>query len=119
MNYITIQDTDIVAVNRGNKSSTIIYLDEYGVSHEIDFHTCALNYKSEHKTASDFCIGDRNIDEAYFLFYTSDKKVKVIFKKHYVFNLFRHHYFKGSKFYRFHTLQKMILDANYRTYDMS
>ena len=44
MNFIIVQDTDIVAVNRGkkeNESSRIIYRDNNGLLHEIDFHTCA------------------------------------------------------------------------------
>ena len=86
---------------------------------EIDFHTCALNYKAEHKNASDYCIGERKFDELYFLFYTSGIKTKVVFKKHYVMNLLRYHLLKGSKASRFHSLQKLICETNFRTYDMS
>ena len=122
MGYIIIQDTDIIAVNRGNKeneSSNIIYRDNTGLLHEIDFHTCALNYKSEHKSTSDYCIGERKSDEAYFLFYTNGIKAKVIFKKHYVVNLFRYHLLKGSRASRFHSLQKLICETNFRTHDLS
>ena len=84
MTFIIVQDTDIVAVNRGkkeNESSNIIYRDNTGLLHEIDFHTCALNYKAEHKSSSEYCIGERKSNEAYFLFYTSGIKTKVVFKK--------------------------------------
>ena len=113
MNFIIVQDTDIVAVNRGkkeNESSSIIYRDNTGLLHKIDFHTCALNYKAEHKSSSDYCIGERKSDEAYFLFYTSGIKTKVVFKKHYVMNLLRYHLLKGSKESRFHSLRKYLQD---------
>ena len=122
MNFIIVQDTDIFALNRGkkeNESSNIIYRDNTGLLHEIDFHTCALNYKAEHKSSSDYCIGERKSDEAYFLFYTSGIKTKVVFKKHYVMNLLRYHILKGSKASRFHSLQKLICETNFRTYDLS
>ena len=122
MNFIIVQDTDIVAVNRGkkeNESSSIIYRDNTGLLHEIDFHTCALNYKAEHKSSSEYCIGERKSDEAYFLFYTSGIKTKVVFKKHYDMNLLRYHLLKGSKASRFHSLQKLICETNFRTYDLS
>ncbi|MBR7186153.1 MAG: hypothetical protein IKD43_01495 [Clostridia bacterium] len=122
MNFIIVQDTDIVAVNREkkeNESSSIIYRDNTGLLHEIDFHTCALNYKAEHKNASNCCIGERKSDEAYFLFYTSGIKTKVVFQKHYVANLLRYHLLKGSKASRFHSLQKLICETNFRTYDLS
>ena len=122
MNFITIQDTDIVAVKREkkeNESSSIIYRDKTGLSHEIDFHICALNYKTEHKNASDYCIGERKSDEAYFLFYTSGIKTKVVFKKYYVLKLLRCHLLKGSRLSRFHALQKLICETNFSTYDLS
>ena len=122
MDFIIIQDTDIVAVNRGkreNESSNIIFRDNTGMFHEIDFHTCALNYKKEHKNASDYCIGERKSDEAYFLFYTSGVKIKVVFEKRYVVNLLHHHLLKGSRASRFYSLQKLICETNFRTCDLS
>ena len=122
MNFIIVQDTDIVAVNREkkeNESSSIIYRDNTGLLHEIDFHTCALNYKAEHKSSSEYCIGERKSNEAYFLFYTSGIKTKVVFKKHYVVNLLRYHLLKGSRASRFHSLHKLICKTNYITYDLS
>lgn len=122
MNFIIIQDTDIVAVNRvqrENASSSIIYRDKSGLTREIDFYACALNYKAEHKDASDRCIGERKSDEAYFLFYTSGIKTKVVFQKHYVVDLFSHHILKGNKTSRFHSLQKLIYETNFTTRDLS
>jgi hypothetical protein len=121
MDYITVYDTDIVAINLGegeNERSNIIYQDESGNHHEIDFSTCALNYKAEHDNASHSCIGERNIDEGYFLFYTSGIKTKIIFKKRYIFNVFHHHLLKGGKTARFHSLQNLIHQTNFTTYDL-
>ena len=122
MNFIIVQDTDIVAVNRGkkdNESGSIIYRDNTDSLHEIDFQTCALNYKAEHNNASDYCIGKRKSDELYFLFYTSGIKTKVVFKKYYVLKLLRCRLLKGSRLSRFHTLQKLICETNFNTYDLS
>ncbi|MBQ8381490.1 MAG: hypothetical protein IJY18_06310 [Clostridia bacterium] len=122
MNFIIVRDTDIVAVNRGkkeNESSGIIYRDNTGSLHEIDFHTCALNYKAEHNYASDYCIGERKSDEMYFLFYTSGIKTKVVFQKHYVVDPFCFHPLKGSKASRFHSLQELICETNFSTCDLS
>ena len=96
MEYI-ISDTSIIAVNRGRKSneaSSIIYRDGNGELHTIDFETCANNYKAEHSNASQHCIGERKIDESYFLFYTSGIKTKIVFDKIYVSNLLRHHFLR-------------------------
>ena len=122
MNVIIVRDTDIVAVNRGkreNESSGIVYRDRSGSMHEIDFHTCARNYKTEHGYPSDECVGERNMEEAYFLFYTSGIKTKIVFKGNYVIDLFRYHLLKGSKASRFHYLQKLICETNFKTYDLS
>ena len=73
MEYIVIPDTAIRAVNRGkqeNESSNIVYRDEKGELHSIDFDVCATNFKAEHETSSGNCIGERKMDECYFVFYT-------------------------------------------------
>ena len=84
MEYIVIPDTAIVAVNRGkqeNESSNIVYLDKYAIPHTIDFDTCSTNFKKEHPASSGSWIGERNIVEHYFLFYTSGIKTKFVFLK--------------------------------------
>ena len=122
MEYIVIPDTAIWAVNRGkqeNESSNIIYLDKNGRGHSIDFDVCATNFKAEHGTSSGNCIGERKMDEYYFVFYTSGIKTKIVFKKMRVSNIFRYHLLSGSKANRFLQLQKLIGETRYTTYDLS
>ena len=122
MEYIVIPDTAIWAVNRDkqeNESSNIIYRDKSGRGHSIDFDVCAANFKAEHGTSSDNCIGERKMDEYYFIFYTSGIKTKIVFKKMYVGNLFRYHRLSGSKATRFLALQNLINETRYTTYDLS
>ncbi len=122
MEYIIVSDTSIIAVNRGTKSneaSSIIYRDGNGELHTIDFETCANNYKAEHSNTSQHCIGERKIDESYFLFYTSGIKTKIVFDKIYVSNLYRHHFLSGRKNLRFLGLQYYINQTRYTTLDLS
>ena len=66
MEHIVIPDTAIRAVNRGkreNESNNIVYRDKSGKLHSVDFDICATNYKIEHESASDNCIGKRKMDE--------------------------------------------------------
>ena len=122
MECILIPDTAIWAVNRGkqeNEASSIVYRDENGELHSIDFDVCATNYKAEHESSSGNCIGERKIDEYCFVFYTSGIKTKIVFKKMYVGNLFRYHRLSGSKATRFLQLQKLIGETRYTTYDLS
>ena len=122
MEYIVIPDTAIRAVNRGkkeNESSNIVYRDKEGNLHSIDFEICATNFKAEHQTSTGNCIGERKMDEYYFVFYTSGIKTKILFKKMYVGNLFRYHRLSGSKAKRFIELQKLIEETRYTTFDLS
>ena len=121
MEYIIVLDTSVVAVNRGakdNESSGIVYRDN-GELHTIDFETCANNYQAEHNDASRYCIGERKIDESYFIFYTSGAKTKIVFDKMYVSNFFRHHLFSGNKNSRFLGLQNYLNQTKYTTRDLS
>ena len=122
MEYIVIPDTAIRAVNRGkqeNESSNIVYRDEKGELHSIDFDVCATNFKAEHETSSGNCIGERKMDESYFVFYTSGIKTKIVFKKFYVGNIFQYHLLSGSRTNRFFKLQKLINETRYTTLDLS
>ena len=122
MEYIIVSDASIIAVNRGTKSneaSSIIYRNGNGELHTIDFETCANNYKAEHSNASQYCIGERKMDESYFLFYTSGIKTKIVFDKMYVSNFFRHHLFSGNKNSRFLGLQNYLNQTKYTTCDLS
>lgn len=109
-------------VNRGkqeNQSRSIIYRSEDGELHSIDFETCAVNFKAEHETSSGHCIGERKMNECCFIFYTSGIKTKLVFKKMYVCNFFKYHRLSGSKAFRFLTLQNLINETIYTTYDLS
>ena len=122
MEYIVIPDTAIWAVNRGkqeNEVSSIVYRDENGKLHSIDFDVCATNCKAEHESSSGNCIGERKMDKYCFVFYTSGIKTKIVFKKMHVSNLFRYHLLSGSKANRFLQLQKLIGETRYTTYDLS
>ena len=122
MEYIVISDTVIWAVNRGkqeNESSNIVFRDEKGVLHSIDFDVCATNFRAEHEASLGNCMGERKMDEYYFLFYTSGIKTKIVFKKMYVGNVFHYHRLSGSKAKRFLELQKLISETRYTTYDLS
>ena len=122
MEYIVIPDTAIWAVNRGkqeNESSNIIYRDKSGRGHSIDFDVCATNFRAEHEASSGNCIGERKMDEYYFVFYTSGVKTKIVFKKMHIGNVFRYHRLSGSKATRFLELQKLIDETRYTTHDLS
>lgn len=122
MEHIVIPDTAIFAVNRGkkeNESSNIVYRDKKGRLHSIDFETCSVNFKAEHEASSDHCIGERDILECYFTFYTSGIKTKVVFKKIYVSNPLGNYLLRGTKEARFRTLHNLICETRYTTYDLS
>ncbi len=122
MECIVIPDTAVAAVNCGRKenvSSSIVYRDKKGRLHSVDFEICSLNFKAEHEGSSDNCIGERDVLEGYFTFYTSGIKTKVQFKKIYVRNLLGNYLFKGTKEARFRTLHNLICETGYTTYDLS
>ncbi len=122
MDFIIIPDTAIDAFNvgkRDNEASSILFRDAKGRSHEIYFETCAMNYTAEHTNSSGKCVGERNISEGYFIFYTSGIKTKIIFKKRHVRDLFHSHILRGSRTDRFHALNNLIQKTLYTTYDLS
>ena len=122
MEYIVIPDTAIWAVNRGkqeNEVSSIVYRDENGELHSIDFDVCATNYKAEHESSSGNCIGERKMDKYCVVFYTSGIKTKIVFKKMHVSNLFHYHLLSGSKANRFLALQNLIKETRYTTFNLS
>jgi len=122
LEYLVVSDTSIVAVNCGttrSASAGLLYRDRGGVLHTIDFETCARNCKAEHSDASQCCIGERKMDEGYFLFYTSGVKTKIVFDKLYVSNFFRHRVLSGRKTIRFLKLQQLINQSKYTTIDLS
>ncbi len=122
MEFVVISDTCIIAVNHGTKSneaSSIVYRNKNGELHTIDFETCANNYKAEHSNSSQHCVGERKMDESFFVFYTSGIKTKIVFDKMYVSNLFRRHLLFGNKNSRFLSLHRLINKTQYTTFDLS
>ena len=122
MDYIIVSDDSIVAFNCGkkaNEASSFIYRDKSNKLHSIDFEICADNYKSEHSNASAKCIGERKLDEGYFVFWTSGIKTKVIFKKMYSGSLFGRYLLSGYRVFRFLDLWNRINKTGYTTLDLS
>lgn len=122
MQYVIIYDSDIIAINIGIKeheSANVIYKDKRGIFHTIDFSSCSLNFKNQNNNSSEKCIGERNIVNGYFIFYTSGIKTKIVFKKKYVTNVFNYHVLTGSKNKRFHSLNNLINLAGFTTYDLT
>ncbi len=121
--YVIIEDTSIVAINIGKKehrSGNIIYKDKQGDFHTIDFASCSLNFNEQDKNSSGFCVGERNIIDGYFIFYTSGIKTKVLFQKGYVLStIFTHKPLTGTKNKRFHSLNVFINGSGFTTYDLS
>ena len=118
---IIIHDHQIVHVNRskaGNEADSLIYRDESGALHQIDFDVCARNYAQVNQLGSGYCIGERNMDEGYFLLYTGGMQTKIIFKKIFVF-AFQNHVLYGDRRQRFLKLQKLISESKYTTFDLT
>ena len=85
----------------------------------LDFETCALNYKAEHNNSSGMCIGERKMDECYFIFYTSGIRTKIVFEKLYARTRFwRYRFGRLDKGSRFLELRYLINKSNYTTYDL-
>ena len=120
--YIVITDDCIDFFNRGSDdtSKNIIYRDESGGLHEINLKACTENFAAENPNFSDKCVGERNILEWCYIFYTSGIKTKVVFKKRFVRNsLFIRRRLVGSKSKRFHELGGLINQVGFTTYDLS
>jgi len=118
MKSIIVPDTAIVTVTH-NGADNIIYRDSAGKLHVIDFESCAGNFRTEHENCSNRCVGERKIDEGYFVFYTSPIKTQVVIKKAFVLNPFQCPFLTGTRSARFHAIQKFIIEAGYTTFDLS
>lgn len=120
MGETIVYDHQIVSIYGNEKDSCdgIVYKDKVGL-HKIDLFDCANNYFALHPSASGKCIGERNIEDFYFLIYTSGVPTKIVFKKKRVSGFFGGSYFIGLRSQRFHNLQKLILEADYTTYDLT
>ena len=119
MGEVVVCDNQIISTygNEKYRCDGIVYKDKAGF-HKIDFADCANNYSLLHPS-SGICIGERNIDEFFFLIYTSGDPTKIVFKKKRIFGFFGGSYFIGLRSQRFYNLQKLILEADYTTYDLT
>ena len=112
-----IYDHQLLHINQ-DKDNSIVYIDEKGNSRTIEFDVCAKNYKDEHPESSGLCVGERKIDEKYFIFYTSGIKTKVMFKKKFVFPI-GIKLLVGERETRFLKFQKLLNEMKYTTRDLS
>ncbi len=112
---VIVPDTNIIAINRGtadNLDNSIIYRDKDCKLHKIDLKSCAENFQAKNTLYSGNYVGERKIDNYFFLLYTSGMKTKIVFKSFYVLNTFKNHLLSGSKASRFHQLQELINEKN-------
>jgi len=105
---LEMNDTSIVHItNEG-----ITYFDEFGRNHFISYEDCTMN----DPTAS--CVAERDITRWYFKFYSSSVSIKFMFRSLFVFKKGKR-LLTGGRAKRFRTLQKLITDCGYTTYDLS
>lgn len=117
-----IKDTDICAFDfKGpeNDHSVFYYRDSSGEVHAAHLDACLKNYGKMNPNASPSCAGERDITGPFFVFYTDEGKLKVIFKAPFILRPFRKTLLSGLKTARFHRLQALINGAGYTTYDLS
>lgn len=82
----------------------------------IDFNECADTYMKAHSTTESKCVGERDITDNSFTFYTFPKPIMIKFiEKCKLAELFAR---KNTR-QRFYELQKKIIDFGYKTYDKS
>jgi hypothetical protein len=103
-----MNDTSIVHIT----DDGITYFDEFGRNHFISFADCAINGP----TAS--CVAERDATKWYFKFYSSSISIKFMFRSLFVFKN-KKSVLLGGRLKRFKTLQKLITDSGYTTYDLS
>lgn len=80
----------------------------------ISFLECAKNHAREHNLSSSTCVATRDITKLTFTFYTVPK-VKVIFKKNFLKDLFS----EQSAIDKFFELKNAINTYGYTSYDFS
>ena len=82
----------------------------------ISFSECIQNFDREYGKTDSKCVGERDITQSTFTFYTSPKPVVLMFqKKGWLIERLK----KNNTRQRFHNLQKQLLAYGYKTYDMS
>ena len=116
-----IYDHQIREVNRKSKETPfghVIYEDNDGV-HKINLDICSKKFNAEYNKSSDACVGERNIEKGWFVFYTNGVKTKIIFKRLFVFGFSSRVLLHGTKTSRFLQLKQKLLEANYTTLDLT
>jgi len=113
MNPITFEDYDACTENE------IVGISKEGISLRtfgfINFNECAYNFKQT-EGGSGKCIGEREIADLSFTFYTSPKPIMIKFIER---NKFIEFFAKENTRSRFHKLQKQILKYGYSIWDLS
>ena len=103
-----VNDTSIIDItNEG-----ITYSDQFGREHLVSYVTCAANGPITS------CVAERDITKWYFEFYSSSVSIKFVFRRLFVFKKGKR-FLTGRRAKRFRTLQKLITDCGYTTYDLS
>ena len=99
----------------------IVNINSFGITAKsgkkdakICFDECAKNYANENSLEKSRCVATRDITKLTFTFYTYPK-TKVVFKKHFLKNLFS----GRSAVSKFLELQKAINKYGYTSYDLS
>ncbi len=113
MKEIEIYDTHIIQAD----STGLTYVGSDGKTHLIEYSVCAENYAKTHNQST-ICIGERDITKMFFLFYTPNIAIKVLFKSFFVFNK-KKHIFIGTRPKRFNALRRFLIKNGYSTYDLS
>ena len=113
INPITFDDYDICTVNN------IVDINEYGIAVDsfrfINFKECAYNFK-QIEGGSGKCVGERDITDLSFSFYTSPKPIVIKFIKN---RRFAEFFTREKAVSRFHKLQEQIVKYGYTTRDLS
>ena len=114
-------DSFIIADDKIDKinSSNILYKSKDVKLHEINFEECSKKFKAEHLCLSCNCVAERNVIDFSFTFYTLEYKTKILFKKIFIFDIFKTKYLRGKRIDRFRHLQLLIQKYGYTSYDVS
>ena len=110
---ITFEDYDCYTENE------ILNINEHGISLKnfvfINFKECAYIF-NQVEGGSKKCIGEREISDLSFTFYTSPKPIMIKFIPK---NKFVEHFSKNNTISRFYEVQHQIIKYGYTTQDMS
>ena len=107
--------SDYTAYSEGN----IVKIDKSGIlfcdGFKVTFEDCQRNYALQNKADITSCIGERDITDCSFMFYSAQHPVMVKFLK----RNFLREFFGKSIQQRFHELEQAIRKYGYTTSDLS